>query len=422
MKANRKVIDSIAVASLAMALSITAVTTNGENISGTNDAGSTQTESNGIAGVAAVMNAYDLESTELLDQCISVEKQEVYQVSSPMDTISEQRSAEADAKAGMAEAAKEKQAPVSKIEKEWENKLMADVDEFLYVRAKADADSKIVGKMRKGDRAVIKKAGKKWTKIESGSVKGYVKNDYCVTGTEAYKYAKKHCPKIVTVKKDGLRIRKSPSTDAEVVKAVAAGESLTVDKKAKKQEGWVAVKTQTSTCYVSADYVDVSLKTAKAITIEEEQAAIKAEQEQKAKATAEKKTQSGNGQSTSSSSSTGTSLAASADEETLLAALVQCEAGGCGVECMTAVGAVVVNRVRSGHYPNSIYGVIYQRGQFGPASSGRLESRLASGVSSSARQAARAALSGSDPTGGARSFKLASSGHAGVVVGPIVFF
>lgn len=46
---------------------------------------------------------------------------------------------------------------------------------------------------------------------------------------------------------------------------------------------------------------------------------------------------------------------------------------------MTAVGAVVVNRVRSGGFANSIYGVIYQRGQFGPASSGRLEARLASG-------------------------------------------
>ena len=67
---------------------------------------------------------------------------------------------------------------------------------------------------------------------------------------------------------------------------------------------------------------------------------------------------------------------------------------------MTAVGAVVVNRVRSGGFANSIYGVIYQRGQFGPASSGRLEARLASGVSASARQAARAALNGSDPTGG----------------------
>lgn len=56
------------------------------------------------------------------------------------------------------------------------------------------------------------------------------------------------------------------------------------------------------------------------------------------------------------------------------------------------------------------------RGQFEMASSGRLEARLASGVSASARQAARAALSGSDPTGGAKYFKLASSGHAGTVV------
>ena len=62
------------------------------------------------------------------------------------------------------------------------------------------------------------------------------------------------------------------------------------------------------------------------------------------------------------------------------------------------------------------------RGQFGPASSGRLESRLASGVSASARQAAQAALAGNDPTGGAKYFKLASSGHAGVVIGPIVFY
>ena len=160
--------------------------------------------------------------------------------------------------------------------------------------------------------------------------------------------------------------------------------------------------------------------------LEEEAAAQKAEEERKA--AAEQKTasnassSSSNGQTTSTSTTQNSSLAASADEETLLAALVQCEAGGQGVQCMTAVGAVVVNRVRSGSYPNSIYNVIYQRGQFGPASSGRLESRLASGVSSSARQAARAALSGSDPTGGAKSFKLASSGHAGVVIGPIVFY
>ena len=53
---------------------------------------------------------------------------------------------------------------------------------------------------------------------------------------------------------------------------------------------------------------------------------------------------------------------------------------------------------------------------------GHIGARLASGVSASARQAARAALNGSDPTGGAKYFKLASSGHAGTVVGPIVFY
>ena len=76
---------------------------------------------------------------------------------------------------------------------------------------------------------------------------------------------------------------------------------------------------------------------------------------------------------------------------------------------MLAVGAVVVNRVHSGSFSNSIHGVIYQRGQFGPASSGKLASRIKKGVSNTARRAAQAALSGTDNTNGAKYFKLASS-------------
>ena len=205
-------------------------------------------------------------------------------------------------------------------------------------------------------------------------------------------------------------------------------DKLVVNTKADTEDGWVAVKVDSQTCYVSEDYVTVGLKTGKAITIEEEIAAQKEEEERKAKEAAakqdaaKKSTQSSSSSSSSTSSSQGTSLTASADDETLLAALIQCEAGGQSQQCMLAVGAVVVNRVHSGSFPNSIRGVIYQRGQFGPASSGRLESRLASGVSASARQAAQAALAGNDPTGGAKYFKLASSGHAGVVIGPIVFY
>ena len=424
MQISKRVIESATVLALALAMVITAVTSNGVYaVSDTQTAENTQLEENGLAGFAVAMNEYEVESADYLDSLISVEKEASNMVAVSAEDISDKRQAEDEADVDV-EAADATETTLSAEEQEWQDKLMADVKDFLYVRAKADADSDIVGKLYKGDRALIKKQGSEWTKIASGSVNGYVKNEYCVFGQEAYAYAKKHCDTVAKVTIDGLRVRKSPAEDAGVVKTVVTGDKFKVNKKANKTDGWVAIKVDSDTCYVSADYVTLSLDTGKAVTLEEEAAAQKAEEEKKAAAaqTASSSSSSSNGQTTTTSTTQNTSLAASADEETLLAALVQCEAGGQGVQCMTAVGAVVVNRVRSGSYPSSIYNVIYQRGQFGPASSGRLESRLASGVSSSARQAARAALSGSDPTGGAKSFKLASSGHAGVVIGPIVFY
>lgn len=399
MKAMKKVIRCATVAALALALTITAVTGNTTGVA-TEERPETELEKNGIAGVAVVLNEYENEAADVLRENVSVEKEEIDVVAASIEEDAEEATIEVVA-----------EETLTPEEEEWQDKLMADVDDYLCVRAKADKDSEVVGKMYKGDRAVIKKEGKTWTKIESGNVKGYVKNEYCVFGTDALEYAKKNCDTVAKVETDGLRVRSEADVNASVVKAVGKGDKLVVDTKADEVEGWVAVKLNSKTCYVSAEYVTVKLDTGKAITIAEEQAAMK-------KAAAS----SSNGQTTTTSTAPGNSLAASADEETLLAALIQCEAGGCGVECMTAVAAVVINRVHSGSYPNTIYGVIYQRGQFGPASSGRLEQRLANGVSSSARQAAQAALAGSDPTGGAKSFKLASSGHAGVVIGPIVFY
>lgn len=429
MQISKRVIESATVLALALAMVITAVTSNGVYaVSDTQTAENTQLEENGLAGFAVAMNEYEVESADYLDSLISVEKEASNMVAASAEDVSAEGQAEGEADVDVetvdVEAADATETTLSAEEQEWQDKLMADVKDFLYVRAKADADSDIVGKLYKGDRALIKKQGGEWTKIASGSVNGYVKNEYCVFGQEAYAYAKKHCDTVAKVTIDGLRVRKSPAEDAGVVKTVVTGDKFKVNKKANKTDGWVAIKVDSDTCYVSEDYVTLSLDTGKAVTLEEEAAAQKAEEEKKAAAaqTASSSSSSSNGQTTTTSTTQNTSLAASADEETLLAALVQCEAGGQGVQCMTAVGAVVVNRVRSGSYPSSIYNVIYQRGQFGPASSGRLESRLASGVSSSARQAARAALSGSDPTGGAKSFKLASSGHAGVVIGPIVFY
>lgn len=99
-------------------------------------------------------------------------------------------------------------------------------------------------------------------------------------------------------------------------------------------------------------------------------------------------------------------------EEELLAALIFCEAGNQPYEGQVAVGAVVMNRVRSSVYPNSISEVIYQSGQFTPAMTGWLDSVLASGeYTESAMQAATDALAGSNPIGDLLYFDCGGSGY-----------
>ena len=55
-----------------------------------------------------------------------------------------------------------------------------------------------------------------------------------------------------------------------------------------------------------------------------------------------------------------------------MAAIIYCEAGAEPYQGKVAVGAVIMNRVRSSRFPNTISGVIYQKGQFGPAITGKL--------------------------------------------------
>ena len=59
-----------------------------------------------------------------------------------------------------------------------------------------------------------------------------------------------------------------------------------------------------------------------------------------------------------------------------LAAIVYCESGNQCMAGQQAVAIVVMNRVRSGNFPNDIYSVLYQSGQFTPASSGSLSKGL----------------------------------------------
>ena len=84
-------------------------------------------------------------------------------------------------------------------------------------------------------------------------------------------------------------------------------------------------------------------------------------------------------------------------ELALLARLISAEARGEPYAGQVAVGAVVLNRVEHPSFPNSIAGVIYQPGAFSCLQDGQWDEPVAD----SAYRAAREALAGADPTGGA---------------------
>ncbi len=87
------------------------------------------------------------------------------------------------------------------------------------------------------------------------------------------------------------------------------------------------------------------------------------------------------------------------DEETLLlAALIQAEAANQGDAGRLAVGSVVMNRVASSKFPNSVSGVIYSSGQFAPVTSGRVAIILAEGPNSACQYAASQAIAGNTNT------------------------
>ncbi len=105
----------------------------------------------------------------------------------------------------------------------------------------------------------------------------------------------------------------------------------------------------------------------------------------------------------------------------LLAAIIQCEADGEPYEGKLAVGSVVMNRVKSSRFPNTITGVIYQSGQFAPVASGRLAYRLQAGVNETCRQAAAEVLNGRI-TNHCLFFRTVVPGIEGTIIGNHIFY
>lgn len=107
----------------------------------------------------------------------------------------------------------------------------------------------------------------------------------------------------------------------------------------------------------------------------------------------------------------------------LLANLIYCEAGGEPYEGQVAVGAVVINRVLSSVFPNTVSGVIYQSRQFEPVSTGRLALALAENrATESCYRAADEAMSGYTNVGRCVFFRTPIPGLTGQRIGGHIFY
>lgn len=282
------------------------------------------------------------------------------------------------------------------------NLVMTNVQKVLNVRSDANIDAEKVGKLYKDCGGIVLERRDGWTKLQSGNIVGWASDEFLLFGEEARLLANSVGKMIATVDTETLRVRTAPDAEAEISGLLPKGEMVEVLGN-DEGTGWLCVDYNGADGYLSAEYVKLDFIIDAGETIAEIKAREEAEREAKRHVNY--------GQYTTN-----------ADSMLLLAALIQCEAGGEPYEGQVAVGAVVMNRVRSPAYPDSIHAVIYASGQFTPALNGKVNQLYASGrIRESCVRAAQEVISGVSNVANMTHFRRAGT-REGIVIGRHVFY
>lgn len=192
-------------------------------------------------------------------------------------------------------------------EESFKNLVIAKVNDYVNVRDSASEEGSIVGKLYNKSVGTFIEEEDGWYKISSGSVEGYVKAEYCVTGDDAVEYAKEVGTRIATVQTETLYVRAEAGLDASIIGMVPDQDELIVTE---ELDGWVKVNIEEGDGYVSTDYVTLSTEFVKAESIEEEKARLaKEEAATKAAKEAAQKKAAENAASSGSSSVSGKTYA-----------------------------------------------------------------------------------------------------------------
>ena len=196
-------------------------------------------------------------------------------------------------------------ADVEEGEEDLTRTVIAQCDSFVNVRSMPDEDSEVVGKLYNHSAGTWLGKEGDWYKIESGSVTGYVKGEFVVTGQAAVKLAEEVGIRTAVVNTTTLKIREEASTESTVLGMVGMSDSMTV---VEETDEWVKVQIEEGDGWVSKEFVDVSTEFPKAESAAEEAARLKKEEQERRKNTAAAQKATGK---TSSSSGANVSISGS---------------------------------------------------------------------------------------------------------------
>ena len=175
-----------------------------------------------------------------------------------------------------AQNSEEEMTDEEKEEELFKTLVIAQVNDYVNVRDNpSEEDGEIIGKLYDDSVGTFIEENNGWYKIKSGTVEGYVKAEYCVTGDAAVELAKEVGKRIATVTTTTLKVRSGPSTDDEVLGLVPIEDELVVTE---ELEDWVKVSIEEGEGYVSLDYVDLSTEFVEAESKAEEEARLAREE------------------------------------------------------------------------------------------------------------------------------------------------
>ena len=311
----------------------------------------------GTAGVMTVMMAVPAMAADVTEDDQNIEV--VQEAEQTVDEADVQDESEVQEETEVQEEAQAEDAQDSS----WSDKVAANVLTYANIREGADVSSQCIGRLPSGAVATVVGNDEGWLQVTSGEVNGYIREDLVVSGDEARNLY-----------------------EAMYGAGDISAEAVTVDAEAEAAAAEAAAQ--------------ASQVSAEAVQPEQGQAAEETEAD--------------------SSQAAAQEVSVSTSDLDLMAAIIECEAGGESYEGKVGVGAVIMNRIRSGEFPNTLSEVIYQSGQFEPTWTGKLSNVLSRGASEACYAAAQDVFAGANTIGDRLFFH--AGGGSGLTIGYQTFY